>query len=430
MSHEEFEWIERVNYWSVSPKQSSYVRTNYVTVIMHYFGSSVIKVLIGQRRCGKSTILKQIIIQLLENNTPKQNILFLNFELHELQWIKTQAHLIHAIETYFKKLKPAGKVYIFLDEIQEVDQWEKAINSFLANDRYDIEFVLTGSNANLLSTELSTYVTGRYVEIPIFPFSFKEYTDYHKLSASRESLIQYLESSGLPELFSLPERTQKISYLGALKDSIVMNDIVRRFQVKNPKLLMLLLDFLIDNAGKLFSLDNIAKKLKSSGMVINLITLSNYVYYLELTFLIHAAHRYDLKGKKILEGERKYYLNDLGFSNYLQNTFENNITRRLENFVYMTLVQAGFRVFVGNWHQLEIDFIAEKNNQIVYVQVTYLLMSDEIIAREYGNLEKIKDNWPKWVVSLDEMALPTKEGIRHVQAWDFSKSLFKISGLK
>lgn len=419
MRDEQFKLIEQVNYWSNPPKQSSFIRIDYVNTVMSYFGSSVIKVLIGQRRCGKSTILKQIINTLLKNKTAKQNILFLNFELHELQWIKTHDHLISAIEMYFKKLKPSGKVYIFLDEIQEVAQWEKAINSFHANDRYDIEFILTGSNANLLSTELSTYVTGRYVEIPIFPFSFLEYINYKNISVSRESLIQYLDTSGLPELFLLPERTQKISYLNSLKDSILMNDIVKRFQVKNPKLLILILDFLIDNTGKLFSLDGIAKKLKSSGMIINLITLSSYVHYLELTFLIHAARRYDLKGKKILEGERKYYLNDLGFSNFLQNSFDNNITRRLENFIYMTLLRAGYQVSAGNWHQLKIDFVAEKNNNIIYIQVTYLLVSDEVIAREYGNLETIKDNWPKWVISMDEIALPTKDGIRHVQAWDF-----------
>lgn len=423
MFSEQFELIARVNYWDKPPKQSSYIRKHYVDLIAGYLGNPLIKVLTGQRRCGKSTILKQLIHTLLKNGTSKQNILFLNFELHELQWIKADIILIDAIETYFKTQKPKGRVYIFLDEIQEVASWEKAVNSFLANERYEIEFFLTGSNANLLSTELSTYVTGRYVEIPIFPFSFQEYCDYSKIYLSRESLIHYLESSGLPELFLLTERAQKISYLSALKDSVLMNDIVKRFQIKNPKLLILLLDFLIDNTGKLFSVSAIAKKLKATGIHINLITLQNYIHYLELTFLIHSARRYDLKGKKILEGERKYYLNDLGFSNYLQNTFDNNITRRLENFVYTQLLQAGYQVFIGNIYQLEIDFIAEKNQKIIYIQVTYLLHSNEVIQREYGNLEKIKDNWPKWVVSMDDVIFPSKNGIEHVQAWQLMSLL-------
>lgn len=415
--------IERVNFWSSVPPVTSYVRKQYVDLINGYLGNPLIKVLVGQRRCGKSTLLKQIIHQLLACGIPAKNILFLNFELHELQWIKTQAVLIEAIELYIKTKKPTEKIYIFLDEIQEVEQWEKVVNGYLASDRYDIEFLLTGSNANLLSTELSTYVTGRYVEISVFPFSFYEYIDCCQLIRSKDTFIQYLESSGLPELFFLNERHQKIAHLSALKDSILMNDVAKRFNIRNPKLLTLLLDFLIDNTGKLFSTDAIFKKLKSTGLHINAITLTNYIHYIELTFLIHSVRRYDLKGKKILEGERKYYLNDLGFSNYLQNAFDNNITRRLENFVYLALLQAGYRVFIGNIYQLEIDFIAEKNQEKIYIQVTYLLSGTDVIAREYGNLEKIHDNWPKWVVSMDDIQLPSKNGIRHVQAWHFLDQL-------
>lgn len=423
IENEQFKKIESVNYWESPPKQLSYVRQHYVDLISSYLGNHLIKVLVGQRRCGKSTILKQIIQRLLNNNTPKENIFFLNFELHELQFIKAHTILIDAIETYFKKLKPIGKIYIFLDEIQEIDSWEKAVNSFLANERYDIEFFLTGSNANLLSTELSTYVTGRYVEITIYPFSFREFSDYQKTELSKTALIAYLDSSGLPELFLLKERSQKISYLSALKDSILMNDIAKRFNIKNPALLILLLDFLIDNMGKLFSINAISNKLKSTGAHINLVTLGNYIHYLELTFLIHSARRYDLKGKRILEGERKYYLNDLGFSNYLQNSFDSNVTRRLENFVYMTLLQMGFQVYVGNMNHLEIDFVAEKNQQKIYIQVTYLLMSDDVIAREYGNLEKITDHWPKYVVSLDDITFPVKNGILHIHAWELADKL-------
>ena len=379
--------------------------------------------MVGQRRCGKSTILKQVIGHLLESGTPARNILFLNFELHELQWIKKHTVLIDAIEMYFKKQKPTGKIYIFLDEIQEIESWEIAVNSFLANERYDIEFFLTGSNANLLSTELSTYISGRYVEISVYPFSFSEYVEYQKINVSKESLIKYIESSGLPELFFLPKRHQKISYISSLKDSILMNDVAKRFQIKNTKLLILLLDFLIDNSGKLFSINNVGKKLEETGVTINMVTLGNYIHYLELTFLVHSAHRYDLKGKKILDGERKYYLNDLGFSNYLQSTFDNNITRRLENFVYMELLRAGYRVYVGQYYSAEIDFVAEKDNNVLYIQVTYLLHSDDVIAREYGNLEKIRNHWPKWVVSLDDATFPAKNGIQHIHAWEFSSRI-------
>src|SRR3990167_512580 len=426
MNDEQFKLLEKVNYWQNPPKKLSYIRQSYLNLLIGYLGNNLVKVLVGQRRCGKSTILKQMISRLLEINTAKQNIFFLNFELHELQWIKTHEQLISAIEYYFQQIKPSGKVYIFLDEIQEIENWEVTVNSFLSNERYEIEFFLTGSNANLLSTELATYITGRYIELFIYPFSFSEYCGYFDIAVSRESLVTYIDSSGLPELFFLTERHQKISYVSALKDSVMMNDIVKRFQIKNPKLLLLLLDFLMDNTGKLFSFNAIAKKIKSEKISVNVVTLTNYIHYIELTFLIHSARRFDLRGKKILEGERKYYLNDLSFSNFLQNTFDNNVTRRLENFVYIALLQAGYQVYVGNIYQLEIDFIAEKNQQIIYLQVAYLLHSDDVILREYGNLEKIKDNWPKWVVSLDDFSFPFKNGIRHVQAWELEKALVAL----
>lgn len=409
--------IAEVNYWDKAPSSNRFVRQVYLDKILAYSNTAVLKVLIGQRRCGKSTLLKQTISRLLVEGTPAKNILYLNFELHQLQFIQTQAVLTDVIEAYFKEFKPQGRVTIFLDEIQEVDSWEKTVNSYLANERYEIDFYLTGSNANLLSTELSTYVTGRYIEMAIYPFSYQEYCAYYKLALNRDSYIRFIGDSGLPELFLLPEKSQKIAYLKALQDSILINDVVKRFSIKNPKLLSLLLEFLIDNVGKLFSINAIAKNIRASGVTINIATVANYIRYLELTFLVRCLRRYDLKGKKILEGERKYYLNDLGFSNYLQSSFDNNITRRLENQVYLALLQAGYEVTVGNIYNLEIDFVAEKNNKKIYVQVTYMLHSEEVIKREYGNLEKIKDNWPKWVVSMDDIAFPHKNGIEHVQVW-------------
>lgn len=409
--------LQEVNYWENPPQLNSQWRENYVNFLFRYCNSPILKVLAGQRRCGKSTILKQLINKLIKNKIPKTNILYLSFELHQLSFIQTHTMLTAVISHYYKTHQPKGTVFIVLDEIQEVEEWEKTVNSFLANERYQFNFFLTGSNAHLLSTELSTYVTGRFVEIPIFPFSYKEYCTYHDIENSKQTLLQFLNDSGLPELFSLSEKGQKISYLESLKNSILMHDIVKRFSIKNPKLLILLLDFLIDNTGKLFSINSISKKLKSIDVSTTLTTLANYLQYLEAAFLIRCAHRYNLKGKKILEGERKYYLNDLGFNSYLQSSFDNNITRRLENHVFLLLLQAGYQVYVGQIHHLEIDFVAEKDDKKIYIQVTYLLHSEEVISREYGNLECIKDNWPKWVVSLDDIKLPPKNGIEHHQIW-------------
>lgn len=415
--------LKAVNYWQEPPQQLGFLREHYLRQIFSYLDNHLLKVLIGQRRSGKSYILKQFIAKLLAQGVAMPNTLYLNFELHELQFIQNAEILAEVIKYYYQELKPQGTAYLFFDEIQEVDGWEKVINSYLANERYQVEIFLAGSNAHLLSTELSTYVTGRYIELPVFPFSFTEYTQHHKLDIDRSNLISYLESSGIPEVFNLKQYQQKVSYLIALKDSIMINDVIKRFHIKDPKLLMLLLDFLIDNIGHLFSFNSIVKKLKTTGLHVNVVTVGNYVRYLEMTYLIHGISRYDVRGKRILEGERKYYLNDLAFSNYLQSTFDNGINRRLENFVYQVLLQAGFMVYVGNIYQLEIDFVAEKNKRILYIQVAYLLHSQNTIDREYGNLEQIKDNWPKWVVTLDEVSFPVRNGIEHIPAWLLTEKL-------
>lgn len=423
MDNEQFEHIKAINYWQNAPTRLGFHRTTYTNQIISYLGNHLIKVLIGQRRSGKSFIIKQTIARLLEKGIPNHNILYLNFELHELRYIQQAEELLHIVEGYFQQLIPQGKVYLFFDEIQEVENWEKVINSYLVNERYDVEIFITGSNAHLLSTELSTYITGRYIEIPVYPFTFYEYVAYYKLEVNKQALINYLENSGIPEIFNLKNEQQKTAYILSLKDSILMNDVIKRFQIKNPKLLQLLLDFIIDNVGHLFSLNAITNKLKSSGVAINVVTASNYIHYLEMTYIIHSVPRYDVRGKRILEGERKYYLNDLGLANYMQSSFEDGVNKKLENYIYQVLVQTGFKVFVGTLYNLEIDFVAEKNKQKIYLQVTYLLHSQEVINREYGNLESISDDWPKWVVSMDDFSFPPKNGILHVQAWKLVEKL-------
>ena len=420
--------IERVNFWTDPPMITGLHRSRYLDQVKTLLGSNLIKVLVGQRRSGKSVIIKQMIHHLMvEKHVPAANILYVNMELEPLHFINHVDILSKVVTVYTDTLAPTGKVYLFFDEIQEVDGWEKLINSYLADDKLDCELMITGSNSNLLSQELASYLTGRYIEISVFPFSFHEYSDWHEKPKSKDTMLQYLQESGLPELFNLQDPEQRRSYLSALKDSIVMKDIVKRYAIKNPSLLLALFEFLIDNIGNLFSFQSFCRKINSEGHATSVPTLSQYIRYLETAFLINGVSRFDIKGKKRLEGEKKYYLNDLGFQNYLFSQFDPRRTKKLENYVFNVLNACGYRCYVGSLDKVEIDFIAEKNQKRLYIQVAYVLSDEAVIAREYGNLEKIADNWPKLVVSLDDIKLPDHNGIKHIHVWELEERLLALT---
>jgi len=411
--------IEACNYWREPPANTGLKRTQYLDTLIKYLGNNLIKVLIGQRRSGKSFILKQIIQWLIiDKKIRPKNIFYLNFELQQLDFIKTAKDLHAVIVDYLKTVKSTQKVYFFFDEIQEIDGWEKPVNSLLADDKIKKEIFLTGSNSKLLSSELATYITGRYLEKDVFPFSFTEYCAFHKKTVDKRSFTEYLQDSGIPELFNLQGEDVKRSYLLSLRNSILLKDIVQRFSVKNPRLLESLFHFLTDNIGNLMSLNSLVKKLDNIGVKTNTVTLSHYVNYLETAHLLFGVDRYDIKGKRILEGEKKYYLNDLGFRNYISSSFDPGLNKNLENYVFRVFKQSGFQVSVGRIKDVEIDFVIEKGKDIRYVQVTYLLQDEKVVEREYGNLELINDNWPKMVISMDEIKYPPRKGITHIQAWE------------
>ncbi len=418
MNKEQVKNIESCNVWKAPFPHLGQRRPLYLDKIKKYLGTRLIKVWSGQRRSGKSYLMRQWIQTLIsEHQVPVSNILYLNFELESLSFIKSAKNLSDVIKWYLKTYAQSGPVYLFFDEIQEIDQWEKMVTSYGADPYRHFEIYLTGSNSKLLSSELATYLTGRYVEQEVFPFSFNEYCEYEGTSPDKSALIGYLQGSGIPELFQLPDDDSKRSFLRAVRSGILLKDIVQRFSIKEPQLLETVFHFLTDNIGNLFSVNALVRKLKSIGIQTNTMTLSKYIDCLESAFLIFGVPRYDVKGKRILEGERKYYLNDLGFRNYFSSGFDPGLSKQLENHLYKSLRMAGFQTYVGKMGDLEIDFIAEKGTQKIYVQVAYLLTDATVVAREYGNLEKIKDQWPKLVVSLDDMKLPSREGIEHLQAW-------------
>lgn len=410
----------RNNFWNDEVVRFGYIREMYLSRLDTYLGNNLVKVLLEQRRVGKSYILRMLIHHLItDRNIPPRNILYINKDLQDYSSINNSESLIDAIKFYRLKLKPKGKVYLLLDEIQEIQEWEKAINSLSQQYKEQYEIFITGSNANVLSSELSTYLSGRYVSFEVFPFSYSEYCGIKKVEKNKTSFLQYLKSGGMPEIYSLDNIELQQNCIASLKDPIVLRDIIQRNTIRDIVMLEKLVDFLIDSVGLPFSVNSVVKILTNTGYKTNNETVGNYLSSIKKAYFIHDCVRYDLKGRKILQGEKKFYLNDLAFKYYLSSSFDFGVGRYLENLIYMELRRQQYNVYIGQIHGRKIDFIAEKNGNKKYIQVTYLLSDEHVIQREFRNLELIKDNYEKLVISLDDVNMGNKEGIKHINAWDF-----------
>lgn len=413
------ELLKKYNYWNGEPIEFGYPRPRYLQTLVDLMGNKLVKVVLGQRRSGKSHLMRALIARLIQTKEIAANqILYINKELHDFNFIKNADQLIEVVSAYRKAVKPKGKVYIFLDEVQEIHEWEKAVNSLSQNHRELTELVITGSNAHLLSGELATYISGRYVTLTIFPFSYEEYLQVINQPRGKDSLLKYLYEGGLPELYALPNSETKFNYVQSLLDSIVLRDIVQRNQIRDIALLEKTIHFTTDSVGSFLSIPSICKTLLQQGYKTNPETLGNYLFYCQNAFYLHECSRYDMRGKQILTGEKKYYLNDLAFNRVAHSGFDLRINRLLENAIYLSLLRQGYQVYVGRIDNKEIDFVAEKQNEKIYIQVAYLLSDQNVIEREFGNLLRIQDNYPKWVVSLDEVPINNIEGILHRPAWE------------
>ncbi len=414
-----FNKIKKYNSWDGKTFNIGYERKTYVDKIAKYIDNKLIKVLVGQRRVGKSYILRQIINYLinLKKVNPK-NIFFLNKEFIGFDEVKTAKDLEDLFNYYKKELKVKGKIYIFLDEVQNIINWETFVNSHSQDFSNDYELFVTGSNSKLLSGELASLLSGRYVQFEIFSFSFFEYSDFKKMPINKESFIAYLQAGGLPEMFNFGDKEIQLHYVQSLRSTIILRDIVQRNKIKDIALLDDIFKFLAVNIGSLTSLSSIVKYFKNHQKKTNYETLSTYVGYLKDTFIIHEAERYNLRGKQVLGGVRKYYLNDLSFKNFLYGFLPTDIGYNLENYVYMQLRRMGYNVSVGVINNNEIDFVAQKPKKTLYIQVTYLLDNEKTIEREFGNLLSIKDNHEKIVISLDDINFSDYEGIKHIKPWE------------
>jgi len=415
--------LKKYNFWDNPNIKTGFIRESYTRSIARFLNNNLVKVLVGQRRTGKSYILRQIIQQLLDKGVARKNIFYINKEFTDFDFVETYQDLDELIKLYLAQIEPKGKVYLFFDEIQNIKSWEKLVNSYSQDYTLDCEIFITGSNSELLSGELATLLSGRYVQFEIFPFTYNEYISYHKLKNNKESFLQYLNTGGLPELFNLSNSETQQHYVSALKDTILLRDIIQKYKIKDAKLLDDLFSFLVNNASKLISITNIINYFKSKNRKTNYETISNYINYLKVSYLIHQTEKYNISGKEILAGTYKFYINDLAYKNYLYPGFSYGIGYKLENLVYLQLKSAGFDVYAGYLRNREVDFVAIKNSKKLYVQVSYLMTEPETINREYASLVSIKDNFPKIIVSLDDIAFADNEGIKHIQAWKLNEYL-------
>ena len=389
-------------------------RKGYIDRIKPFMQKSVAKVLTGQRRVGKSFLLYQLIEEILAEE-PDANIIYVNLEDFTFSSLQTAEDLHSYIISHSKE---KVKNYIFIDEIQDIPGFEKVIRSLLLNEDNDI--YITGSNAKMLSGELATYLSGRYIEFKIYSLSYSEFLEFHGLTESETSYELYSRYGGLPYLLNLPLEDETVNeYLKSVYSTIVFRDVVSRYKLRNTLFLEKLIQFLSENIGNLFSAKNISDYLKSQHTAISVNQIQSYTEYLNNAFLIHRVERYDLIGKSVFEIGEKYYFENMGIRNIVIGYRITDKAKILENLVYNHLLYKGYDIKVGYYGDKEIDFIGEKNGEKLYIQVALKIDSDKTAEREFGNLLKIQDNYPKIVVTEDTFSGNSYEGIRHCSIRQF-----------
>jgi predicted AAA+ superfamily ATPase len=395
-------------------------RKRYLDKIIPFTEKPVIKVITGVRRCGKSTLLKQI-IQLIENrNVAIEQIIHINMELMEFDGLKNYRDLYTYIQERQRKI--GVKYYIFIDEVQEVEEWEKAINSLLAEGKSDI--YISGSNARLLSSELATLLSGRYVEFKMYSLVFSEFISFIN-SKDRGNTIEkqfdaFLKFGGFPGIHHMElDDTVIRQYLQSIYNSVLLKDVIVRNNIRDAAMLDVISKYLIDNSGKITSAKSISDFMKSQNRKVSVDTVLNYIRFNCDALLFEKVDRYDLKGKRLLETYEKYYMSDIGLRFATLGYTPESVSAQLENIVYLELKSRDYKITIGKLDDLEIDFIATKGTEKIYIQVSTQLTDDKVIEREYRSLEMVKDSFPKYVLSLDKGFETSRNGIRWMNIVDF-----------
>ena len=395
-------------------------REKYLKIIRPFYEQDLIKVITGIRRSGKSVILNQIMEELKESGIKEEQIIYINFEFADYIDITDAKKLNAFIE---QKLINKAKYYVFFDEIQNVDKWEKVVNSLKSKYNKNISIFITGSNSDLLSGELATHIAGRYVSFKVYPFTFAEACELKDIKDNDKYELErvfddYIIWGGMPQRFSLKDELQVKTYLSDVYNSIVIKDIIERFKIKDIDLFNKILTFIMTTPSQIFSAESLTKYLCSENIEVSKITIYNYLEYMCRAILINKAERFDVRGKRILNGKYKYYLTDLGLGQVINTERKKQMGAYIENVVYNELLSRGYDVKVGTLDSGEIDFIATKFNEKIYIQVAYILSDETVIDREFNVYKKIEDNYPKYVLSMDKIDL-SQNGIIHKNIIDW-----------
>ena len=391
-------------------------REMYLEKIRNLYDSELIKVITGIRRCGKSVLLMQIMEELKEKGINEDHIIYINFEDYDFIDYTEPKKFNNFIKD---KIKDKNKYYLFFDEIQNVTDFEKVINSFRAT--MNVSIFITGSNSKLLSGEFATYLTGRTISIKMMPFTYSEFLELKKSKneeINEKTFNEYIEWGGMPLIYNTNNELERKMYLRDLYSAIILKDIVERNKIKDINLLNKIVQFMMENIGGIISSNSIAGYLKNDRVNTTVDTVMNYVGYITSSSIFNKVNRYDIRGKNVMATLEKYYLTDLGLLNLKNSPIEKKIGGRLENIVYNELIARGYEVYIGKTEKGEVDFVIDKFGERIYIQVADYLSSDEVMKREFGAFDDVKDNYPKYVITMDKFNY-SKNGIIHLNIEDF-----------
>lgn len=392
-------------------------REMYLRKIRDSYDSELIKIIVGVRRSGKSVLMMQIIDELKEKGIREDHIIYINFEDYDY----TDYTRPKEFNEYVKdRIKDKEKYYLLFDEIQNVEDFEKVINSFRAT--MNVSIFITGSNSKVLSGELSTYLAGRYISIKIMPFTFSEYLELQKsqqiVKDKDEAFLEYVEWGGMPQIYNSTSVQERKMYLRDLYNTVILKDIVERNSIKDVNLLNRVIQFMMENIGGVISANSITKFLKSDNVTTSVDTILNYIEYINNSMIVNKVNRYNIRGKSVMTLLEKYYLVDLGLLQLKSSPIEKKVGGRLENIVYNELIARGYDVYIGKTDNGEIDFVVDNFGDRFYIQVADYLSSDEVIEREFGAYRSVEDNFPKYVITMDKMNY-SRDGIIHKNIIDW-----------